>query len=134
MKGWEIIEIEWRVLFGAMLGVICSFILPVYHFLLFTAFATICDLYSGWRASGERFKSRGVRRTIEKTILYMIAILLAHGFDEVYLNDTNYITFVIAGIIASTELLSVYENIERKTGAGLFTWVKEFLSKHGPTK
>ena len=134
MKGWEIIEIEWRILLGLMLGVVCSFVVPIYQFLVFTAFATICDLYSGWRASGERLKSRGVRRTIEKTILYMIAVLLAHGFDLVYLSNADYITFIIAGIIASTELLSVYENIERATGAGLFTWVKDYLSKHGPTK
>ena len=60
----------------------------------------------------------------------MLGTLAAHGFDVTYLNDSMSITYAISGMIALTELLSVYENIDKGTGSGLLQVVKKLLTPH----
>lgn len=112
-----------------MLGAIGWFFVPIQWYLLFTLLLVASDLYTGWRASNMAFISRGVRKTIDKAIMYFIAIILAHGFDLIYLSDHQLIiSFAVSSFIASTEMLSIYENIQRKTGTGLLNVFKKFLN------
>ena len=113
----------------AILTAIGWFLLPIAWYLVFTVVLVVADLYTGWRASNMRFISRGVRKTIDKLIAYFIAILIAHAFDLLYLaNGGLIVSFAVSSVIASTEMLSVYENIQRQTGTGLLSAIKKYLN------
>ena len=126
-------DVQRRVIHKGILTTILTaigwFLLPIAWYLVFTVVLVFADLYTGWRASNMRFISRGVRKTIDKLIAYFIAILIAHAFDLLYLADGGLIvSFAVSSVIASTEMLSVYENIQRQTGTGLLSAVKKFLN------
>lgn len=126
-------DVQKRVIHKSILSTILTaigwFLLPIAWYLVFTLASVLADLYTGWKASNMRFISRGVRKTIDKLIAYFIAILLAHAFDLIYLADGGLIvSFAVSSVIASTEMLSVYENIQRQTGTGLLSAVKKFLN------
>lgn len=126
-------DVQRRVIHKSILTTILTaigwFLLPIAWYLVFTVVLVFADLYTGWRASNMRFISRGVRKTIDKLIAYFIAILIAHAFDLLYLADGGLIvSFAVSSVIASTEMLSVYENIQRQTGTGLLSAVKKFLN------
>ena len=105
------------------------FLLPIAWHLMFTVALVIADLYTGFKASQMKFISRGVRKSIDKTIAYFIAILIAHAFDLIYLPQGNMIvSFAVSSVIASTEMLSVFENIQRYTGTGLLSAIKNYLN------
>jgi hypothetical protein len=115
---------------GVLFGWVCSFLIPISSFLLFTCFVVFVDFITGWMASGKPIHSRGIRKTFEKLTFYMLGTLAAHGFDVTYLNNSMSITYAISGMIALTELLSVYENIDKGTGTGLLHVVKKLLTPH----
>lgn len=126
-------NVQRRVIHKGILTTILTaigwFLLPIAWYLVFTIALVFADLYTGWRASNMRFISRGVRKSIDKAIAYFIAILIAHAFDLLYLPDGRLIvSFAVSSIIASTEMLSVYENIQRHTGTGLLSAVKKYLN------
>ncbi len=126
-------DVQKRVIHKNILSTILTaigwFLLPIAWYLVFTLALVLADLYTGWKASNMRFISRGVRKTIDKLIAYFIAILLAHAFDLIYLADGGLIvSFAVSSVIASTEMLSVYENIQRQTGTGLLSTVKKFIN------
>lgn len=113
----------------SLLTAIGWFLIPIAWYLVFTVALVVADLYTGYKASNARFISRGVRRTIDKAIMYFIAIILAHGFDLLYLPQGKLIiSFAVSSIIASTEILSVYENIQRHTGTGLLSSIKKIIN------
>ncbi len=126
-------DVQRRVIHKSILTAILTaigwFLLPIAWYLVFTVVLVVADLYTGWRASNMRFISRGVRKSIDKAIAYFIAILIAHAFDLLYLADGGLIvSFAVSSVIASTEMLSIYENIQRQTGTGLLSAVKKFLN------
>ena len=116
-----------KAIVTTVLGSVAWFLVPIQWLLLFTVSLVLCDLYTGWRASKSRFVSRGLRRSLDKAIAYFIAILIAHGFDLIYLSDSRLIlSYGVSSFIAGTEMLSIYENIERITGVGLHGFFKNF--------
>lgn len=126
-------DVQRRVIHKGILTTILTaigwFLLPIAWYLVFTVVLVFADLYTGYRASNMRFISRGVRKTIDKLIAYFIAILIAHAFDLLYLADGGLIvSFAVSSVIASTEMLSVYENIQRQTGTGLLSAIKKYLN------
>jgi phage-related holin len=126
-------DVQKRVIHKSILTTILTaigwFLLPIAWYLVFTLALVLADLYTGWKASNMKFISRGIRRTIDKVVMYYIAILLAHAFDLIYLADGGLIvSFAVSSVIASTEILSVFENIQRHTGTGLLSAVKKYLN------
>ena len=126
-------DVQKRVIHKGILTTILTalgwFLIPIAWYLVFTLALVLADLYTGWKASNMRFISRGIRRTIDKVVMYYIAILLAHAFDLIYLADGGLIvSFAVSSVIASTEILSVFENIQRHTGTGLLSAVKKFFN------
>ncbi len=126
-------DVQKRVIHKSILTAILTaigwFLLPIAWYLVFTVVLVVADLYTGWKASNMRFISRGVRKSIDKTIAYFIAILIAHAFDLLYLpNGRLIVSFAVSSIIASTEMLSVYENVQRQTGTGLLSAIKKYLN------
>ena len=81
-------DVQRRVIHKGILTTILTalgwFLIPIAWYLVFTLVLVFADLYTGWKASNMRFISRGIRRTIDKVVMYYIAILLAHAFDLIY--------------------------------------------------
>lgn len=115
---------------GMGIAAASAFVMPVKHFLFIIGALVVCDMYTGWRVSkklrGEKFNSKKMGGTIEKTVLYMMAVLICRGTDLSFgLGDTVGTTYVVAGLIAGRELLSNLENIGKVTGLDLATKVGE---------
>ena len=124
---------ETKAIISVLLTSLSWFFIPIQWYLLFTCFVVVADLYTGWRASKMPFISRGVRRTIDKISMYFLAIIIAHGFDLLYLPEGRLIlSFAVSSLIVSTEMLSVYENIHRTTGTSLGALLKKFLGDGKP--
>lgn len=117
---------------GMALATASSFVMPVKHFLFIIGVLVVVDMYTGWRASkklrGEKFNSKGMGGTIEKTVLYMLAVLICRGVDLSFgLGDTLGTTYAVAGLITGRELLSNLENIGKVTGLDLAGKVREMF-------
>lgn len=117
---------------GVALAVVSSFVMPVKHYLFIIGALVLVDMYTGWRAAkklrGEKFNSKGMGGTIEKTVLYMMAVLICRGTDLSFgLDGTVGTTYVVAGLITGRELLSNLENIGQVTGMDLAGKIRDMF-------
>ena len=115
---------------GIAIAAASSFIMPVKAYLYVIGALVLADMYTGWRASkkatGAKFNSKGMGGTIEKTVLYLIAILVCHGVDTAFgLSGTFSVTYLVAGLVTGRELLSNLENIGKVTGLDLAQRVRD---------
>ena len=115
---------------GIAIAAASSFIMPVKAYLYVIGALVVVDMYTGWRASkkltGAKFNSKGMGGTIEKTVLYLIAILICRGVDVAFgLDGTVSITYLVAGLVTGRELLSNLENIGKVTGLDLAQRVRD---------
>ncbi len=128
----------WVGYLSAALGWFFAFLVPVDQFLVFTTVLVMCDLYTGVRAAKKRkesIHSRGLRRTVEKIVVFYIAILLSEGMIQTFEIAFN-LTYFVAFAIAITEFKSNIENIEVISGVNVVKFVKErlFSGKNLPPK
>lgn len=116
-------------LLSVALAAVSSFVMPVKAYLIIIGVLVLVDMYTGWRASGKPFSSKGMGGTVDKTILYMVAILICRGVDIAFnLTGITETTYVVAGLISSRELLSNLENIGRVTGMDLVSKVRDIFT------
>lgn len=126
----KMIQSQWvEGYFSAIMAWCVSFVLPLGGFLSLTAILVFCDFFTGVRAArsrGELIRSRGFFRTVEKIVLYFLAIMLSEGMKEVF-GLPIPLTYMIAGVIALTEFKSNIENIEDITGTILWSEIRDKL-------
>ena len=121
----------WIGVIFTMFSWISSFIMSVATFLSFTLVIVLVDLYTGRMAAkhrGEAIKSSGYRQSVKKYVLYMLGILISELFIRVFLLPIP-LTYMVAGVIALTEVKSIFENIETVTGVDLWGYVGEKLTR-----
>lgn len=97
-------------------------------------FLVVGDLITGiWAAvkRGEAFSSAKLRQTITKTLGYQLAIVLSYVTESQLLPEIPVLK-VVAGLIASTELVSALENLASITGVPLADAVKKLFNKQTP--
>ena len=124
-QGYEFIA------FALCCGFVASFVLPIGHFLLFTVFAVFADTVTGLMAAKkqqEPITSTKLKRTIEKIVIYFVAIMIFRG-AEITFKLPVPITYMTAMLIASTELWSIAENTKKMTGVNLGTLILRFFKK-----
>lgn len=95
------------------------YIIPIADFLAIAALLVFVDLITGLFAARHRkenIRSRGLFRTLEKVVVYFVAILSAQGMEQVFQLEFLYLTYLVSFAIASTEFISVIENVEKITG------------------
>ena len=112
-------------------GFIFSFFFPIKHFLLFTIGVVIADTITGIKAAkkeGKAITSKGLYRTTEKIVVYFTSILIFHGAQLTFSIPVP-ITYMVAMMIAATELFSVAENVKRITGVNLGTVIIRFFKR-----
>lgn len=111
--------------FFSMLALI---LLPVRSVMIAVSVLIIADLITGvWAAKkeGERITSNAFGRTITKTLLYQLAIVVSFVL-ETYLLDGIPVVKVLAGLIGLKEGKSFFENLHRITGIDFWS---EMVSK-----
>ena len=124
-------EDYWIGVIFTMFSWISSFIMSVATFLSFTLVIVIVDLYTGRMAAkhrGEAIKSSGYRQSVKKYVLYMTGILISELFIRVFSLPIP-LTYMVAGVVALTEIKSIFENIETVTGVDLWGYVGEKLTR-----
>ncbi|MBK6904036.1 MAG: phage holin family protein [Saprospirales bacterium] len=88
------------------------------------------DWITGIRAAVKRKEpilAAKMGKTIEKTALYFIALLLSEGMRRTFF-PAFPITYITALSISITEFKSNIENIESVTGVNLWIYLKDHLS------
>ena len=121
----------WIGVIFTMFSWISSFIMSVATFLSFTLVIVLVDLYTGRMAAkhrGEAIKSSGYRQSVKKYVLYMTGILISELFIRVFSLPIP-LTYMVAGVVALTEIKSIFENIETVTGVDLWGYVGEKLTR-----
>ena len=124
-------EEYWIGVAFTMFSWIASFIVSVASFLSFTLVIVLVDLYTGRMAAkhrGEAIKSSGYRTSVKKYILYMLGILISELFIRVFSLPIP-LTYMVAGVVALTEIKSIFENIETVTGVDLWGYVGEKITR-----
>lgn len=124
------IQSEWFWGYASALGAwLFSILLPINSFLIFTIVLVFFDLISGRQAAkvrGEEIRSRGYKRTVEKIVLYFVAILAAEGMRLVFMKSVP-LAYLAAFAIALTEFKSIVENVETVTGVNVWSFIKDHL-------
>lgn len=124
-------EDYWIGVAFTMFSWISSFIMSVATFLSFTLVIVLVDLYTGRMAAkhrGEAIKSSGYRQSVKKYVLYMLGILISELFIRVFSLPIP-LTYMVAGVVALTEIKSIFENIETVTGVDLWGYVGEKITR-----
>jgi hypothetical protein len=124
---------QWLVNALAFVG---AFVSPIKELGYAIGFFVIVDLVTGMWASrreGKPITSDRFGRTVTKTIVYLIAIVVAHVAELYALPDVPLVK-VVGGLVAGTELLSVYENLTRISGVDFKRRIAEWLKPSQPSK
>ena len=114
-----------RIIGGSIIREILNEVTP---FLVLLLVLVVADLYTGINAAKHRkedIESWGLRRTVQKFVLYAMAVLLARGMEYVF--GLPQVVYVVAFYICVTEFLSNLENIGEVTGTNITGEIRRFL-------
>ena len=113
-----------------------AFFMPILSLLIATGILICADMVTGMFAAyhrKEKICSKKMGATVTKTILYFIAIILAHVMERLFWEGSK-ISTVVAGIFALIEFKSNLENISVVTGINLPELLKTYIeAKRGLT-
>lgn len=121
---------------GATLVTIYAFFIPITGFLQLTAVLVTADFVTGIVASRNpknkediiEIQSRRMQRSIYKIIVYSIALIVAH-YIQVILIPNIEAPYFATFYIASTELKSLDENMNRIFGVSILGFLSEKIDK-----
>jgi phage-related holin len=119
------------IIYSLTAGFIFSFFVPIKGFLLFTVAVVFADTITGIKAAkkeGQKISSKGLYRTTEKIVVYFVSILIFEGAKNTFSIPVP-ITYMVAMMIAATELFSIAENVKRITGVELGTLITRFFRR-----
>ena len=109
-------------------------VLPIAHFIMIGVVLVVSDWFTGvWAAikRNEKITSGGLRRTVEKVVMYTLAICLVLVVETAFFG-TNYVVALVAMYISFVELFSNLENISNITGSNIIGAVRTVLYKRFP--
>lgn len=117
---------------SALLMSVALVFAPVKATLITVMVLTVVDLISGIMASrkeGKKITSSGLKRTIIKTTVYELVIMLGFLTEQYMTGDAVPVVKILAGFIGITELKSVMENLERISGMPMVRLLIEKLNQ-----
>lgn len=106
--------------------------MPIKATLITVMVLTVADLITGIMASrkeGKKITSSGLKRTIIKTTVYELVVMLGFLTERYMIGDSLPVVKILAGFIGLTELKSVLENIERISGMPIIKMLIERLNQ-----
>lgn len=120
-------------LYAAAPAFLVAFFAPIKMLGLAIGFLVIVDIATGMWSSlkrGKPISSERLGRSVVKSIVYLLAIIVAH-VAELYVMPDVPMLKVVSGIIGSTEVLSIYENLSHISGVD---FKKKLASMMKPTQ
>jgi len=117
---------------SALLMSVALVFMPIKATLITVMVLTVADLISGIMASrkeGKKITSSGLKRTIIKTTVYELVVMLGFLTERYMIGDALPVVKILAGFIGLTELKSVLENIERISGMPIIKMLIEKLNQ-----
>jgi len=117
---------------STILASIALVFMPIKATLITVMVLTVADLITGIMASrkeGKKITSSGLKRTIIKTTVYELVVMLGFLTERFMVGDSIPVVKVLAGFIGLTELKSVLENIERISGMPIIKLLIERLNQ-----
>lgn len=109
-------------------------VLPVASLLAVGIFLVVCDWVTGvWSAikRNEKITSKGLRRTVEKIVMYSLSIIIVLAVEIVFFNS-HVLVVGVALYISLVELFSNLENISSITGTNILAVVKDAIMDKFP--
>ena len=126
------------VYISVFFGVVWSFILPVYPFLILSLILIIFDQYTGKKAAkkkGETITPDGFGKSIDKSLIYFALILILEGVKNVFFASTGIpyledfpITYVGAILIVKKEMMSISNHVYILTGVELWQYLSRYFT------
>jgi hypothetical protein len=107
-----------------------SILAPIKGMLLTVGFLVFMDTITGVLAARKKnipIKSARLRDMVSKSLIYMSAILVFYLAETQLLGGALPLSKIVAGSIASVELMSLVENYNVLTGTNLFDSLKKVL-------
>lgn len=133
---------------GILLGVVMGFFMPIMYMLYFILGLVLADLFLGWRTyvksipdkpefsdrnlvvsnllrlryATSTIHSKGIGRTIDKLMIYLVVMAVCNGFDKTYEIENKHLSlsWYIGGIIIAREIKSILEKADIILDAGIF--------------
>lgn len=101
-----------------VVGFLALVLAPIKMLMFSVGVLVVCDMILGIlkaRRNKEPITSEGLKRTVTKTFVYQLAILVAHLVDSELITGMGVLK-VVSGLIAITEVKSIFENLHIITG------------------
>lgn len=112
-------------IFALIISYFSSIAVMIHCVLIFIAIDFLTGVYASYKTK-KVIVSHRLRNTIEKFVFYTVSILIGYMFQINFIPSVN-LTEIIAGFIAITEMLSIYENIKLITNINIVGYIKGYL-------
>lgn len=92
---------------------------PIQVLAIAIGFLVVADVVTGVWASlkaKQRVTSDRFGRTVTKSGVYLVALVVAHVAEAYVFGGAVPVTKVVSGLVGTTELISIYENLSRISG------------------
>lgn len=122
---------------GKFLVVLVSIIAPIHATMLALGFLVVVDLVLGiWvaRKSGVPITSAGLRRTLVKLVLFQVGLVTAFIVETYLAKGVFPIVQTFSAMVSISELVSVFENINKISGVNVLGKLIESLRSKNDSK
>lgn len=109
---------------------ILGFFVDIQAFIYLVLLLVGIDMVTGIIAATKRkdkINSRRMARTVEKLLLYLLAIISAHAV-KVVIMEAAPITYIVTTSIVLVEFKSIIENVESVTDVDIWSKIKQFFN------
>jgi len=103
---------------------------PVHSILIVTGILIVLDFITGiWAAykREEKIKSARMRDSVTKMVIFQVAVISGFLMEKYLLDNSIPVSKIVAGVIAATEGLSLFENLNTISGKNVFGAIIEKL-------
>lgn len=118
----------------ALAASLLSVVAPIRMVAFGTGFLICADLATGVWASvreSQRITSDRFGRSVRKSLVYLTALVVAQVAEAYVLQGTVPVVKVVAGLVGTTELMSIGENLTRISGVN---FRKAFIERLMPSQ
>lgn len=79
------------------------------------------------RKKGESITASGLKRTVEKLVVYNIGLITGFILEQFMLGSSIPFVKILTGLIGTTEGKSIFENVNLISGIDVFQKIKNFF-------
>lgn len=120
-----------KTFFMAFLGLVGGFVAPIWAFIIGSFALVLIDYFTGKKAARKRrepITSIGMRRSIDKSLIYMSFIIAAHIVDVVFSVPYDPLSYIAALAVARVEFFSIDENVRQLTEVSIVDHIQDVFT------